>query len=525
MGIKKLLSLFCVLAVFVGVLSGCSSSTSSESKTKRSSANETLTFAQSSDISLLDPHLTKTGYDTNVTASVFETLLKFDENGKVCSSLAKSWNVSSNGLLYNFEIREGVTFHDGEKLDAAVVKKNVDRMLVGVNSSSSKYPYASSIFGSVEEVKIVGDFRVEFVMKQIDADFLTKLAMHSGFAIISPKALDAHANDEKGVTSNPIGTGPFVFRKHTKDQSVELERNDKYWGKKAEVMFLNFKIIKDPVTRVSSLCNGEIDIASEVTLESKQKVESSGCNFVMSPALMASWLIFNVENGSIFANKEVRIAAARSMNVKGAVESLYKDSANVASGFLPEGIGGFSKDLKPFEFDPESSKKKFEELGIKKIALSCYTSSKPYNPVGADLGSSIAGDLRAAGVEVELINREWLAHAGALNEKKFEAAFYGWMADYPTASNFFPMFESGSAMNKIGYSSEEFERLFSKAKTELDEEKRNKIYEEMNRLLTKTDVVCVPISNGKYINATRANVKGFVRPPFGGMNFSKVSKV
>lgn len=146
--------------------------------------------------------------------------------------LAKSWDISKDGLKYTFKLEKGVKFQDGTDFNADAVVKNFERW---VNGDAAKFPYYASMFGGfkndpgqvIKEVKALDDSTVEFTLKRPQAPFLKNLAM-SPFAISSPAAIDKYG-DKYG--EHPVGTGPFKFKEWKRGDTISVVKNDKYWKK------------------------------------------------------------------------------------------------------------------------------------------------------------------------------------------------------------------------------------------------------------------------------------------------------
>jgi ABC-type dipeptide transport system, periplasmic component len=198
---------------------------------------DTLVYARSGDTRLLDP---AEAYDTAsslVIGNVYETLVEDDfENGEfvgVKPLLATSWTISNDGLVYTFNLRKGVKFHDGTDFNASAVKYTLDRLVtmnMGPANPLIGHVYVSSM--------VIDEHTIKIELEHPFIPFLTCMA-HTAACIVSPTAVEAHGGYEKGKPSewmrkNMVGTGPYVFDHWTEDEETLLVRNGNYWGEEAK---------------------------------------------------------------------------------------------------------------------------------------------------------------------------------------------------------------------------------------------------------------------------------------------------
>ncbi|MEM2036709.1 MAG: ABC transporter substrate-binding protein, partial [Candidatus Caldarchaeum sp.] len=227
----------------------------------------------------------------NVMYYVYETLVRIqDPDGKIIPGLAESWTVSPDGLTYTFNLRRGVKFHDGSRLDANVVKQNFDRMLDPKTRSPQRAVVGHT---RIDKVTVTGQYSLEIKLKEPLAPFLRGLAsIHS--AIISPLAFQKYGT---GLVDEPAGTGPFKFVKWNRGESLILQRFDEYWDQKATIKELVFRFIPEAASREAALLAGDVDIAvlppaSDVTKlrqDSRVKVYTPPTQRIIFITLNTQW--------------------------------------------------------------------------------------------------------------------------------------------------------------------------------------------------------------------------------------------
>lgn len=209
-----------------------------------------LNFALSGNPDTLDPHKTSGTLTFQTLKSIYDTLAEADQSGKIVPALAESWTVSADWLTWTFKLRQGVVFHNGEKLTSKDVKATFDRIRDKATASPKAAEYAA-----VASIETPDDATVVFKLSQPSAPFLA--AISSGWGAIMPKSL---IDQKWDFATKPVGTGPFVLKEFTRDSRIVLEKNAKYWMAglpKLDRIVLN--IIPDRAVQVQGLVSGAVD--------------------------------------------------------------------------------------------------------------------------------------------------------------------------------------------------------------------------------------------------------------------------
>src|SRR6056297_4339868 len=197
-------------------------------------AQDSITVA----IQLEPPNLDPTGgaaqaIDSVLYANVFEGLTRFDSDGAVIRGLAQSWDISDDGLVYTFNLADGVTFHDGTTMDAEDVKFSLDRARAEDSTNAQKV-----LFAGIADVAVIDPLTVQVTLAQPDGSFLFNMAWGDAVTV-APESI---AN----IASNPIGTGPFTFTDWVQGDRLEMTRNPDYWGEAPALASATFRFISDP---------------------------------------------------------------------------------------------------------------------------------------------------------------------------------------------------------------------------------------------------------------------------------------
>ena len=198
-----------------------------------------------------------------VMYAVHDALVKSMPGQLLAPSLAESWTPSDDGLSYEFVLRNGAKFHNGDAVTAEDVKFSFERY----RGTASK-----TLKDRVAAVETPDSQRVRFTLKRAWSDFLTVYASASGASWIVPKKYVERVGDE-GYKKAPIGAGPYKFKSFIPGLELTLEAFDQYWRKSPSVKYLTFKVIPDEATRLAALQRGEVDIAYSIRGELAEQLQ------------------------------------------------------------------------------------------------------------------------------------------------------------------------------------------------------------------------------------------------------------
>jgi len=517
---KKVLALTMAIAMTAGILSGCSSKTA---ETKPAAA-KTLIFAQGADPRGLDPAFVDDGESAKVMCNIYEGLLMYKgDTTEVAPCLATEWKISDDGKVYTFTLRKGVKFQDGTDFNADAVVFSVERQLPPKRTDDM--PYASFTFGPVEKVEKVDDYTVKFTLTQAYTPFLANLAMTLAAPIVSPAAVKKYGDK---FIENPVGTGPFKFVKWDKGQSVTIEKYDGYWGDKAKLDKVIFKITKENSVRATELIAGQVDAIDGVDPNDVAKMESSGIKLFKAPGMNINYMAFNCSRAP-FNDSKLREAVSRAINRDELVKFLYQGYSTVANSQMPSFIPGYNKDVKPYDYDVEKAKALLKEAGKENLSIKIitYSNPRPYNPVnGQKLAESVQNYLQKVGIKAEILVYPWTEYKQKAANGEGDIMFYGWTGDNGDPDNFLSLLDSNeikSTLNTAKYTSAKVDQLLLKARMQPNGEERNKTYQEIQEVLS-VDAPWLPISHAEAMAAYSQKVTGFKVHPTGSTFFQYVDK-
>ncbi|MDQ3067604.1 MAG: ABC transporter substrate-binding protein [Actinomycetota bacterium] len=520
----------------------------------------TLVFAGASDPVVLDGALVSDGESIRVITQIFETLVALEPGStEPVPGLAESWEANDDGTVWTFKIREGVTFHDGETLDAAAVCFNFDRWynFEGPLQNPGATYYWQVVFGGFatynkdsgapedslyESCEVTDASTAVLTLTKPSATFIPALSQQA-FSIASPKALeefnaDEGTTDEDGVfsptgtfgTEHPIGTGPFKFESWVRNDRLTLSRNDDYWGEKASIDELIIRPIADNAARLQALQTGEIqgydlvepqDIA---TLQGDDELQ-----VIDRPAFNVAYVGFNIAKKPT-DDVKVREAIAYGLDRQAVVDEFYSGRAVVATQFMPPEVVGYADDVPTYEYDPEKAKQILTDAGYTlPVPLEFWYPtdvSRPYMPDPKRNFEAFAASLNNSGFKVTPKSAPWnpdyLGRADEGNAGNLR--LLGWTGDYGDADNFIGTFFQSpqKAWGTTTTPLTEIEKLLNDAEIETEQSARETLYQEANRQIM-TQLPGVPYAHSKPALAFRANVKGYVASPTTNESFASVS--
>ena len=392
-----------------------------------------LVVGQIAEPKALDPAAVTAVNDFRILMNVYDGLVRYKSGTlEVEPALATDWDISDDGTVYTFTLRDGVTFHDGAAFDAEAVKFNFDRMLDESHPFYDTGPFPLAFFFSaVDTVEAVDDMTVRFTLNGPYAPFLSNLAYPTGL-IVSPAAVEQHGAD---FGRNPSGTGPFRFVEWRSNEAVVVERNPDYWDGASSLEAVVSRPITDANTRVAEMLAGGIDLMVEVPPVALSEFQGDAFTVSEQAGPHVWFLILNAKEGP-FANKLVRQAANYAINKAALVNDVLEGTAEVAAGPTPPAFAwAYNETLEPYPYDPDKARALLAEAGAEGAELTFFVTeggSGMLDPVA--MGTAIQADLEAVGLDVKIETYEWNTFLGEVNpglEGKADMAEMAWMTNDP----------------------------------------------------------------------------------------------
>ena len=507
----------CLTVVLTGVLYGCSPTAPDDG----TAARDTLIFSAPADATTLDPHNTTDTESDQVIGMVFEGLLGFDENMKIVGRLAESWAVAPDGVTWTFNLRRGVTFHDGTPLNAEAVRRNFGRVL----DPAQKHKRLP-LFVMLDRVEAEGEHTVRIITKYPFGAFEPTMA-HISSTIINPTVAGKAGLDFGKSAAATSGTGPYRVVSWKKDQEIVLERVDNHWRGTPPTKRIVYRPIPEGASRVLALEAGDVDVISRVPPpELKRLGASLDIELLKTVSIGAQQFRFNLTRKPL-SDRRVRQAISYAINRRAIVEQLVTGFATPSTSALTPIMRGYAN-LGEIPHDVEKAKALLREAGYPD-GFKVKIATTPRYPMGVELAEALAAQLKEVGIEAAIQVFDWGTMvqfwAGLPPEKNPQEIFImGAGASTADADwGLRPIFQTASTNeNNYGYySNAEFDRAIEAAMRETDEAKRLVLYKRAQEIVYLEDPGAVWLFDNFYIVAARKGVEGVSPSPLGVVTFER----
>ena len=502
-----------------------------------------LVFCSEGSPAGFDPGQYTTGTDFDASAEpLFNRLTQFERGGTaVIPGLTTRWEVSDDGLVYTFHLREGVKFHTTDyftptrDFDADDVLFTFNRMLDKQHPFRKAYPTEFPYFTdmgmdkNIAKLEKLDAHTVRFTLAQVDAAFIQNLAM--SFASIQSAEYAQRLLDEgrpADINQKPIGTGPFVFSRYQKDSTIRYKGNTQYW-KPEDVKLDNliFAITTDASVRMQKLKKGECqvtlfprpaDIEPLKADKSLQMPHQAGFNL--------GYIAYNVmdkvkgsDEPNPLAKLEVRQALDMAVDKQKIIESVYQGAGQSAVNAMPPTQWSYDDSIKGTPYDPEKAKALLKEAGIKEgteITLWAMPVQRPYNPNARLMAEMLQSDWAKIGIKAKIVSYEWGEYIKRSKGGEQGAMLIGWSGDNGDPDNWLGTLYGCDAINGNNFSKwcyKPYDDLIKQAKATSDQAKRIELYQKAQHIL-KEQVPITPIAHSTVYQPMSAKVEGFKISPF-----------
>jgi peptide/nickel transport system substrate-binding protein len=329
----------------------------------------------------------------NAASPLYDTLVTYDMDGNIVPELAESWEISEDGTVYTFTLRQGVTFHNGEEFNAEAVIATWETGKDDSNDYAQDYQVATS-------VEAIDDTTVQITTDGPRPLFMNQL---TGWGIVPPVYIREVGID--AFEQNPVGAGPFRFVERIAGDRIVYEAFEDYWQDGLPLVGgVTFRIIPEPTTRLAAIQTGEIDIANRLSIDEATLLEgASGVNVISYPNDRVYYVGFkNVGNGvdTPIIDERVRQAMNYAVNREGIIQGIFGGGASLVDSFIIPSNLGYDDAIQPYPYDPERARELLAEAGYAEgfaISMGCPTDA--YLSIN-DVCLAVQRDLGAIGIDL-----------------------------------------------------------------------------------------------------------------------------
>lgn len=426
--------------------------------------------------------------------------------------LAESWEVSNDGTVYTFHLRDNVVFASGNKLTAEDVRWSVER---GLNIPGG-ISWLWDVMGvtSIDQVEIVDDMTVRFVLSQPNSLFLPSLELEV-MAIVDSVELKKHATAEDPyghdyLYTNVVPTGPFHVASYTPGSEIVLEKNDNYYGGTPATERVVYKIVPSEATRILLLKSGDVDVSLFISPEQVQNQLSGqpGVRVVSIPTPGTEYLALNTTVAPL-DNVLVRQAIAYATPYGELLENVMYGYGSRATSPVPS-LTKWHRDVSPYDFDPAKARELLTLAGYPE-GIQVTVSYRLDNPVEEAVAIYLRDAFAEAGIDLVIDKVAASRFERIRGTREYEMALIYWTpyVNDPIYQLNFNYATPSTCCNYGEYSSAEYDRLITKANRTVDPVKQEGMVNALQQLLID-DCPIVYLYHPNRITCMGEDVQGFV---------------
>jgi peptide/nickel transport system substrate-binding protein len=473
------------------------------------SAQSTLRIGLAEDPDILDPTLARTYVGRIVFASICDKLFDIDENVKIVPQLATSFEVSADGKEVLIKLRDGVKFHDGEKMDAAAVKYSLERHLKMQGS------FRRGEIAPIDRIDVVDPLAVKLVLKAPYAPLIAQLTDRSGM-IVSPKAAEAAG---ASFGNKPVCAGPFKFVERVAQRHIIVEKFADYWNKaNVHIDRIVYQPIENSTVRLANLRSGNLDII-ERSLATDAPTVKKDPKLKLSTVIELGYqgITMNLNHGDraktpFGQNAKVRQAFELAIDRAAINQVVFEGDNVIGNQWVAPHHAMYQQSIPIPKRDVAAAKKLLAEAGVKTpITVELMV---PNNPETRQVAEVLQSMVKEAGFELKIRVTEFATSLTAANKGDFEAFLIGWSGRTDPDGNLFGFVACNAPFNDGRYCDAEVDKLLAAQRQENDPAKRKKLFEQIAMKTLKEGPI-IYIYHRRFYFAHTNKLQGFRLVPDG----------
>jgi len=512
-------------------------------------------YNEAAGITSLDPAFSRNPENIWACNHLYNGLMQMDDNLAIKPSIATRWEISEDGTVYTFHLRNDVYFHDhklfkdgkGRKVVASDFVYSFNRILDSKNASPGAWIFNNIDYreeNNYQPFEAINDSTLSIFLTEAFPPFLGILTMQY-CAVVAHEVVDYYKNDYR---SNPIGTGPFKFKVWDENNKLVLLKNNNYFEKDEDgsampyIDAISISFVKDKEMEFLKFLNGELEFISGRDGDNKESIFTpegtlkkeyeSKITMLTNPYLNTEYLgILIDEDLDIVAKsprrkKFVRQAINYGFDRKQMIAHLRKNIGTPAfAGFVPKGLPSYNEEVVVgYNYNPEKAKELLYLAGYPDgKGLSEITLHTTANYV--DLCEYIQHQLGEIGIKTKVDIVDASAHRELVARSKLNFFRKSWIADYPDAENYLALFYSKNftphGPNYTHFSNVEFDRLYKLSQSEINDSTRYYLYQKMDKIVIE-EAPIVPLYYDVLVRLTQKNVTDLGINPINLLNLKRV---
>ncbi|MEE0932355.1 peptide ABC transporter substrate-binding protein [Clostridium sp. D43t1_170807_H7] len=553
--LKKLCAVLMAATISTSLFVGCGSNDTSNEQSKSNSTStevkQEIIYNLGADPQTIDPVLNTAIDGSNIIVNAFECLMVLNDKNEAEPAAAESYEVSDDGLVYTFKLRENGKWSDGQPVTANdfyyAWMRGMDKNTAAEYcyqffyiKNAEKY-YNGEVSADEVGLKVLDDYTLEITLEAPTAYF-TQLLAHQTYSPVREDIVSANPDTWATSPETYIGNGAFKLVKWDMKDQLIFEKNENYWdADNVKLEKLTFKLVTDETTAYSELKSGNFDVVNSVPSNEIEPGKEEGLVHII-PKLGTYFFAINVGKQNnlgddvkkALSNKLVRQAMCLAIDRQEIIDNVGKADQVAAYSFVPLGIpstdgGEFSDkeyyDPKDMEGNIEKAKELLKEAGYEN-GKGLPTIELMYNSEGShkDVCQIVQQNLAEVGINVELTNQEWAVFLDTRQNGDYQIARHGWIGDYSDPMTFLDMWVTNGGNNDAGFSNAEYDSLIAEAKIETDIEKRESLLREAEYILMD-EMPVIPIYFYTTVMGWNDDVEGILVTALGKVHFKNAYKV
>jgi len=470
---------------------------------------QSLRFGLAEDPDVLDPTLARTFVGRIVFAALCDKLFDIDDKLSIVPQLAESYAWSADGKALTIKVRPGVTFHDGEKLDAAAVKFNIERhkTMPGSNRRGE--------LALVTTVDVVDPMTARINLSAPFSPLLAQLADRAGM-MVSPKAAAA-AGDKFGA--NPVCSGPFKFVERVAQDRIVLEKYPNYWNK-GQIFLdkITYLPIVDATVRLANLKSGQLDMIERMASSDVPGLASdSRYKIAKITEIGYQGITLNVgkseqaKTNPIGKDPRVREAFELTLDRDGIVQVAMDGEATVGNQWVAPSNPFYAKNVPIPKRDVAKAKALLAAAGMPNPTVTLMT---PTNTDQQKIAQVVQAMVKEAGFDLKIQSTEFATSLNMADKGDFDAYVLAWSGRADPDGNVYSFDACKQPLNYAGYCKQEVDDLLNKSRTASDVAERKKTYEQIAAIVLK-DRPIIYLYHRHWLWALSNKVVGFKPMPDG----------
>ena len=445
------------------------------------------------DISTVNPVIFNSRYDRWIANYLFTPFVYLDRNLQVAPGLAKSWEISDDGLVYRFELNPKATFSDGTPVRASDALFTLRKI---VDPASEALQIAGSFeLLDVSRTRVIDEHTIEVAFRERLATQLTRF----NDLFVLPEHVYGKGNFRNDFNSRAVGSGPYKLVRRDEGKEVVMERRPDYWGAKPHIQTLVFKVINDHTTAWNALKLRQLDesvVSTDTWLrEQNNPTLKQYIDFRRFYILNYNYIAWNGRN-PLFRDKRVRRAMTMCIPIDSVIQDIYRGTARAMSGPFTPDEWAYNPNVPVIRYEPDSARQALAALGwADKDGDGVLEKGKTRfrfdfmimsgNATTKQLAQMIQAELKKIGVQMDVVVLDGATAIQRLLNGNYEAAYLAW--DLDPDPDPFALFHSAqfppAGQNFVYYSNPEADRLIDQARRELDQSKRKDLYWRLHEVL------------------------------------------